>query len=599
MSRGEQNAGSLLISPLTRLEVSRKVLMRFAIFAAALISVALLLPGVALTQQPTVENATVESVQPLLQTNGGSSIGTGQNQNDPWSELLHNLHISGFQQNTTGVFVNTEGTKWFPHHDLNSLEAERQLSQIDINESFGEHLQFFMRLWGVYEPAYPFENDARMGASNLSDFYNEYDWRDLWLKGKFGPLTVFTGRQIVEWGESLAFRVCDQINPQDVSYAFGFANLEQSHMPIYMLHPILNLPSIWKFGSNFLELVYAPGFDLLWNHVDYPDDRFEGQNQVAGRVDILPIPAASRFGGGTDNRVRPGESVPIGNGQALQPPFSYALMDGLVPDVQWAIPRATFANSQIGLRVHTLIGSETEATAFYWRSFDYTPTLYRGGVERPSRPGPPPVFGAQRFTESFPHYESFGTTMNRPLPIPMQIANQLPLVLRAELFYKNHEAFSTADKHNTSGVVNSDELSTLVALDADSVYAPHITSTGTLTLNFEWENITVLDSSDNMLEAQGVLTKLHKHEENLLANVGTSWWWGAVAPGFGAIYNPDGTTFLLQPSVTLTPPWTNKYFFKIGSVTILGNDKYAFLAGGSLKGLTNIFGQFQYNFNLL
>jgi hypothetical protein len=598
MSRGEQSLRHLTRSSTSLQAVKEIVLSRFVILAGALIFAAILLPRSARAQQVTTENA-VAAAQPLLQTNGGSSMGTGQNQDDPWSELRRNLHISGFFQNTTGVFVNTEGTKWFLHHDLNSLEAERQLTQIDINESFGEHLQFFMRLWGVYEPAYPFENDARMGAHNLSDFYNEYDWRDLWLKNKWGPLTVFTGRQIVEWGESLAFRVCDQINPQDVSYAFGFANLEQSHMPIYMLHPILNLPSISKLGSNFLELVYAPGFDLLWNHVDYPDQRFVGQDQVAGRVDILPIPAASRFGGGTDNRVRPGESFPIGNGQALQPPFSYALMEGLAPDVQWAIPRATFANSQIGLRFHTLIDGETEATAFYWRSFDYTPTLYRGGVERPFSPGPPPVPGAQRFTESFPHYESFGTTLNRPLPVPMSIANQLPLVLRAELFYKNHEAFSTSDKTNSSGVVNSDEIETLLALDADQVYAPWATSTGSLTVNFEWENITVLDSSDSMLEAQGVLTKLHKHEENLLVNVGTSWWWGAVAPGFGAIYNPDGTTFLLQPSVTLTPPWTNKYFFKIGSVTILGNDKYAFTAGGSLKGLTNIFAQFQYNFNLL
>lgn len=298
------------------------------------------------------------------------------------SELRDNLHISGYIQSNYGLFYNTNGTKWWPHHHLNSIESLRQLGQIDLNESFGEHLQFFARFWGVYEPSYPFEDGAQMGSKSLDDFYNEYAFRDLWLKIKEGPLNVFIGKQIVEWGESLAFRIGDQINPQDVSYAFGFNNLEASHLPIWMLHPILNLPAFGLFTSNFFETVYAPGFDFLYNHVDYPDDRYEGQNAVAGRVDALPIPAQSRVAGGTDNRCRPGESLCLPGGIALQPPFSYVLGSGFIPDVQWAIPRATFANSQIGLRLHTLIKGGTEATLFYWRSFDYTPNLYVGGIEK-------------------------------------------------------------------------------------------------------------------------------------------------------------------------------------------------------------------------
>jgi hypothetical protein len=520
-----------------------------------------------------------------------------------FSELRDNLHVSGYIQSNYGLFYNTEGTKWWPHHHLNSIESLRQLGQIDLNESFGEHLQFFARFWGVYEPSYPFENDARIGSKSLSDFYNEYAFRDLWLKIKEGPLNLFIGKQIVEWGESLAFRVGDQINPQDVSYAFGFNNLEASHLPIWMLHPILNLPAAGPFSSNFFETVYAPGFDFLYNHVDYPDDRYQGQNAVAGRVDVLPIPADSRVAGGTDNRFRPGESLATGPTTALQPPFSYVLGAGFIPDVQWAIPRATFANSQIGLRLHTLIKGGTEVTAFYWRSFDYTPNLYVGGIERPVKvlPGPPPVVipGLQRLTERYVHYESFGGSLNRPLPLPIWLANELPLVLRMEFFYKNHDAFSTSAKSVKSGIVNSDTLNTLVALDLDQVYAPWLTSTGSLTGNFEFQEVTILDASDKMLESQGVLTKVHKHEVNVLANLGTSFYWGAVAPTWTTIYNPDGQTFLLTPSIVLTPPWTNKYFAKIGTVYILGNDKYAFSSGGSLKGGSSVFVQLQYNFDLL
>jgi hypothetical protein len=99
-----------------------------------------------------------------------------------------------------------------------------------------------------------------------------------------------------------------------------------------------------------------------------------------------------------------------------------------------------------------------------------------------------------------------------------------------------------------------------------------------------------------MLMEQGWLSKVHKHEENIFADVSTSWWWGAVAPTFAAIWNPDGQTFFILPSVVLTPPWTNRYFMKIGGIYILGTDRQAFDAGGTLKGANYVFAQFQYNF---
>ena len=59
----------------------------------------------------------------------------------------------------------------------------------------------------------------------MSDYYNQYNVRDAYWKNVTGPLTLFAGRQIVTWGESLAFRVGDVINPQDFTWSFGFNNL--------------------------------------------------------------------------------------------------------------------------------------------------------------------------------------------------------------------------------------------------------------------------------------------------------------------------------------------------------------------------------------
>jgi hypothetical protein len=138
------------------------------------------------------------------------------------------------------------------------------------------------------------------------------------------------------------------------------------------------------------------------------------------------------------------------------------------------------------------------------------------------------------------------------------------MLLRTEMFYKNHEAYSTSNPHSVSGIVNSDVVSTLLALDLDSVYAPWLTETGVFSANFEFKEDTILDASDYMLQAAGNLTKVHKHETTFLASVSTSWYWNAIQPAFASIYNPDGTTFILEPTLVMVPPWTNKYFAKIG-----------------------------------
>jgi len=160
--------------------------------------------------------------------------------------FLSDLHINGIVQNTTGTWVNSSAIEYnldaFGELNRNSLAAERNFIQVDVNDDFSERDSMFMRSWGVYEPAYPWETGCSSPQSPTvvdctADFYNQYGIRELWFKHRQGPLQLFIGRQIVTWGESLAFRVGDQINPQDLSWAFGFSNLEQSRLPLWMFHP--------------------------------------------------------------------------------------------------------------------------------------------------------------------------------------------------------------------------------------------------------------------------------------------------------------------------------------------------------------------------
>ena len=55
----------------------------------------------------------------------------------------------------------------------------------------------------------------------MNGIYNTYELRDAWWENKSGPLTTFIGNQIVVWGQSIAFRVDDVINPTNTCWAFA------------------------------------------------------------------------------------------------------------------------------------------------------------------------------------------------------------------------------------------------------------------------------------------------------------------------------------------------------------------------------------------
>jgi hypothetical protein len=86
------------------------------------------------------------------------------------------------------------------------------------------------------------------------------------------------------------------------------------------------------------------------------------------------------------------------------------------------------------------------------------------------------------------------------------------------------------------------------------------------------------------------------NEEQILFDVNTSWWWGAILPTYAMIWNPSGNTTLLFPTLVMTPPWTNKYFATLGYVGILGNDRLNSFSGGVFKGKSLMYMGFQYNF---
>jgi len=216
---------------------------------------------------------------------------------------LSSFHISGYGSQTFGMWQNPTALKEYTP-SRNNLAVARSLLQLDENYRLNGNNTFFAREWFVYEPPYSFNsaNNPAYGSASpthssfghyINPYYNNYQVRDAWWENKLGPLTTFVGNQLVVWGQSLAFRVGDVINPADTCWAFGFANLEQSRNPQWMIHPILNLPEWGPLTSNFAEVAWIPGLaPVYWPEQDVPYGVWDGESSKSGREAICQ-PSAS------------------------------------------------------------------------------------------------------------------------------------------------------------------------------------------------------------------------------------------------------------------------------------------------------------------
>jgi hypothetical protein len=552
---------------------------------------------------------------------------------------LSGLHVSGFLNQTFGMWQNPTALRDYTT-SRNNLADARTWLQVDENYQFDQNNSFFMREWFVYEPPYSF-NSANGLGEYANEFYNQYTVRDAWWQNKWGPLTTYVGNQIVAWGQSLAFRVGDVINPTDTTWAFGFANLEQSRIPQWMIHPILNLPEFAGTSANFIEALIIPRYQPMWNSCDYADHRYDGECNVnAGSVNNgfpggVSFDPAGRFSSHLTNRLDPPESTFVLNptlpGNGAFPPYGEPLQNkrlilspinnmfywcsnapavfanpvpvglrrpcgpgaarGEINVGQWKIPASTFANWTEGARYHTLVGP-AELTAFVYDPFSMYPNTY---WQR----------GTNNFRAEFTPEVLTGVTGDMPIPMPSSLSEYLPFVARAEAVYANHQGVNTWDVVSSpSGVRFTDSLNYMIALDVDQAYAPWLTATGNLSANVEFQDFITLDGANSMIAQEGPYTggaeeaeSNVKNDVSMLFNVGTSWLWNDIAPTWTMIYSPKGTTLLLFPSIVLNPPWTKQYFVKLQAIEVMGGDLN--YSGGQLKGQSLLTAQFQYNFNLL
>jgi hypothetical protein len=619
--------------------------------------------------QPANSLSVTNSVTNILPQGGAASVpaagaGTEMTSTPPGGESswLTGLHISGYGSQSFGMWQNPTALRAYTP-SRNNLAVARSLLQIDENYRLNENNTFFAREWFVYEPPYSYNsaNNAQYSDAThasyghmMNGFYNTYELRDAWWENKTGPLTTFVGNQIVVWGQSLAFRVGDVINPANTCWAFGFANLEQSRVPQWMIHPILNLPEMGPLTSNFVELVVQPGFQPNWQPTQYQDPYHKYRTALtAGRA--LPcLPAAShgpsaRFDVqystqpifGADAPLTPLGPYVTGGAQTVQrngagkliyntmvdPPASRLFFVCLPGAVRPGFnPYAAYIKNfhpacNLALNKHnndiSPIGDGAIADTGFWHVPGMQPQNWNEGVRYHT------LYGATEWTAlyyndntsgggpwtlkwtpytnlwNYSNYDiqQAGITVDRPVPAPASIAEYFPAVFRGEALYQNHVSFESNRFQDMNGQRWSDQMKYMLAIDLDQAYAPWLTSTGNLSANLELYTNTILDNAKLSYVGNDLNEQNLKNDVSMLFNIGTSWWWSDFAPTWTMIWYPKGDTFALFPSIVLNPPWTKKYFMKLQAIEILGGDKEAGI--GLFKGQSYLLAQLQYNFNLM
>ena len=120
--------------------------------------------GSALAQTAGSSQSTQTEETPLWKSAliGSSAPLIDVSENPGW---LQGLSVSGFILNTTGMWVDSSAIRY--QISKNSLAAERNWLQIDINYILNADNRFFIRGWVVYEPPYKFEYGSKPSELGL------------------------------------------------------------------------------------------------------------------------------------------------------------------------------------------------------------------------------------------------------------------------------------------------------------------------------------------------------------------------------------------------------------------------------------------------
>jgi len=139
------------------------------------------------------------------------------------------------------------------------LVNNKVISRVELQTYAGEHLSFFGRGEIFFDEVFA-DTDDYKGEIRKHAEYNFTDPLEYYLEGKFGDFTVRAGRQIVQWGESLAPVFAVAVNTVSPFFGAKIAaagyTFRDYQIPSHMIWANYEFLGTWS-----VEAIWAPDFD--------------------------------------------------------------------------------------------------------------------------------------------------------------------------------------------------------------------------------------------------------------------------------------------------------------------------------------------------
>jgi len=344
------------------------------------------------------------------------------------------------------------------------------------------------------------------------------------------------GKHTVSWGEMMAFRVMDQINPLDQRRGMADVEFETSIIPIWLLRAEYYLPT----KPNWLQDL---GFEFIWNpNADFIPNQGPKVGNDAGGIwapNIQITPGPPPFGemhlGSTFDSIRTPKRWEEGNELAFR-------LKGVVKDA-----------------IITL-------NAFYGRDND--------PVTLP-QPFPPVVTMASDgrmilhpFQEGkYPLFRFVGATVSRDIPaLRASFLGGVAPTVFLETFYAFDDTFTFSNPITGMGrYEKSDEFRGAAAVSW-KINIPFLNPRAYFSMlgEFYWRRIMDYPSIE-------VIQGLKKNNYQTFLTINTSYFHNKLTPSIAWMYDINSKSGMFRPQLVFD--YTNKWHFTLGATILHGRER--------------------------
>lgn len=376
------------------------------------------------------------------------------------------------------------------------------------------------------------------------------------------------GRQIMIWGEAMTQRVGDVIHPDDGRYALGFANLEDSRIPMWMLrgtHYFEGLKGMeldWLVSPNLMRKEFSVG----------RSGNYATIANIGGN--ILEINTTQRLGIRPDDRQFGVESKypTAGNGAYGRPSM-----------VNREYPENSLDDLRYGFRIGTSL-FKSMIYFSYFHTQNYTPSAKLTSFVFGPIPGAS-FDDSYNINLVYPDEDIFGFSMNSEMPKGL---------LRAEAIWVPNRTFAVWDPDDADKIDKRNYIKYMAAYD--------------ITLFFQWNKSSPLNltfehvgdyypDNDHILYFGGIVSeRQYSYTPTISMSARMSFInrWDLMQV---VSYLPKDKSGLTISSVTYKPIWMNNAWqLKLQYIRVFSDEYYKGL--GPLEQKDQVVFTTQYNFFL-